>query len=225
MAERGVYPAVLSRDLGMPQPVVHRYVAGQYPRVENLVPIAQYFDVSIEYLLGVTDERSAAAPDHTPGAAKEVTAPVASSGGDRVRVEELETWMRRALDAEGRLQAAERQVAALLRVIGSTPAEPPPPSSPPVSSAGPPPLELKLPTGLSPRVADIVRKTSLSALQRIRAAREHPAKPAPDQPGSGTPEPSPEPPPGSVQAKRPRAPDQSGSMAGGVSRAKPSPGG
>lgn len=187
MEERNVWPAIVARECGMPQPVFHRYVAGQFPRVENLVPLARYFRVSMEYLLGVSDDRGAVVPaPQEPAPSRLVRDEVAPWNGDADLRAEVASWRVRA-------EAAERQVAALLQVIGRPPAEPPPAPgrvAAGVSSDSPAPGESgsgsralagqKISTGetiqgVDREVADTARDGSLRAARMLREASLRPA--------------------------------------------------
>lgn len=55
MLEKGVNSAELARRSGVPQPVIYRLMTGatENPQVLTLKPIANYFGVSIEQLLGM----------------------------------------------------------------------------------------------------------------------------------------------------------------------------
>lgn len=54
MADKGIKSAELARKIGIGQPVIHRLMSGvtDNPQVQTLLPIAQYFGVTIDQLLG-----------------------------------------------------------------------------------------------------------------------------------------------------------------------------
>jgi SOS-response transcriptional repressor LexA len=56
MARQNLRTAQLARATGVLQPVLHRMASGatDNPRVQTLLPLADYFDVSIKQLLGLT---------------------------------------------------------------------------------------------------------------------------------------------------------------------------
>jgi SOS-response transcriptional repressor LexA len=61
--ERGLNVSKLARKTGVLQPVLHRIVAGTalYPKIDTLVPLAKYFDVTLDELVGL-----APLPEHEP---------------------------------------------------------------------------------------------------------------------------------------------------------------
>jgi transcriptional regulator with XRE-family HTH domain len=122
MERRGVYPAQVARALGMPQPVLHRYVMGQLPRVENLVPLARYFGVSIEYLLGLTDELPLEAKEpFKPVTAEQLRELVSDSQfaesrrnkGDAAMEADRDQWKLRSLEMETQLREAQARASRL----------------------------------------------------------------------------------------------------------------
>lgn len=54
--EHDLNPSVLGRLTGVLQPVLHRMLTGETdnPRIDTLLPIAQYFNVTLEQLTGIT---------------------------------------------------------------------------------------------------------------------------------------------------------------------------
>lgn len=54
MAEKKIRVAELARRINLPQPTVHRIATGtcEHPHLSSLVPIANYFSVSVEQLKG-----------------------------------------------------------------------------------------------------------------------------------------------------------------------------
>lgn len=59
MNEHGISENELARRTSVKQPTIHRILSGttEDPRASSLVSISRYFDVSIEYLLGIEDKR------------------------------------------------------------------------------------------------------------------------------------------------------------------------
>ena len=56
--ERGISQLKLAIDLNMNQNTISRYETGERQAgYEELIAIADYFDVSIDYLLGRTDDK------------------------------------------------------------------------------------------------------------------------------------------------------------------------
>ena len=54
--ERGVSPATVSQEMGVSRYAVYSYEkAKTAPTLEGLVILADYFDVTVDYLLGRTD--------------------------------------------------------------------------------------------------------------------------------------------------------------------------
>ena len=59
--EKNIYQKELAKFLGVSRPTITQYESGQRkPDYDTLKKIADYFDVSIDYLLGKTKERSSA---------------------------------------------------------------------------------------------------------------------------------------------------------------------
>ena len=56
---RGLSRATLSELCGLPPDTIRKYERGQVsnPTIESLTAIADYFDVSVDYLIGRTDEK------------------------------------------------------------------------------------------------------------------------------------------------------------------------
>lgn len=58
--ERGISQLKLAMDLNMNQNTISRYETGERQAgYEELIAIADYFDVSLDYLLGRTDDKVA----------------------------------------------------------------------------------------------------------------------------------------------------------------------
>ena len=59
--ERGITQDVLGAKIGVSRYAIYTYEKGKaFPTVEGLVAVADYFDVSMDYLLGRTDVREIA---------------------------------------------------------------------------------------------------------------------------------------------------------------------
>lgn len=70
MEKAGVSAYKLSKDTNIPDSLLSNYKTGKkVPTSENLVKIAQYFNVSTDYLLGLTDEPQ---PEYSPNDSKNV---------------------------------------------------------------------------------------------------------------------------------------------------------
>lgn len=55
----GTNPTKLSEELGLANATVSHYVTGRYlPTVENVILLANYFNCTTDYLLGVTEENN-----------------------------------------------------------------------------------------------------------------------------------------------------------------------
>ena len=60
LIERQITAYRLSKDTGISDSMIARWKSGERsPSLENLLAIADYFDVSIDYLLGRTDDPEA----------------------------------------------------------------------------------------------------------------------------------------------------------------------
>jgi len=57
LQERNVSSYRLTKDTGLPNGTISKWKNGvQYPSIESLVKLANYFGVSTDYLLGRTDK-------------------------------------------------------------------------------------------------------------------------------------------------------------------------
>lgn len=66
--ERNIDQKVLSLDLAVSQPTISDWEnERKIPSVENLKKIAGYFNVSIDYLLGLTDQKEKPTPEDGDG--------------------------------------------------------------------------------------------------------------------------------------------------------------
>lgn len=54
--ERGTNPTAVALDMGISTSLTSRWKHGGKPRIETLNKIADYFGVSVSYLLGVADD-------------------------------------------------------------------------------------------------------------------------------------------------------------------------
>lgn len=54
--ERGTTPTAVALDMGISTSLTSRWKHGGKPRIETLNKIADYFGVSVSYLLGVADD-------------------------------------------------------------------------------------------------------------------------------------------------------------------------
>lgn len=56
-AERGVTSQILAESIGVSRPAVSRFEHGvDFPHVNTLVALADYFEVSLDYLAGRSDD-------------------------------------------------------------------------------------------------------------------------------------------------------------------------
>ena len=57
LRERGMNPLSLAKQIGVPKSIVYEWRSGERePSMENLIRLADFFGVSLEYLTGRTDE-------------------------------------------------------------------------------------------------------------------------------------------------------------------------
>lgn len=55
---RGKTPTGVAHDLGITPATLTRYITGiRYPDIRYIVKLSQYFNVSMEWILGLSDER------------------------------------------------------------------------------------------------------------------------------------------------------------------------
>lgn len=64
--ENNTKPNRVCKELGFSTATASHWKAGQRPGSESLNKIAQYFDVSVDYLLGKTEIRKGAGPSGQP---------------------------------------------------------------------------------------------------------------------------------------------------------------
>lgn len=56
-AEKGITAVTLAKDLGVSKQAIFQLEKGEnYPHCNTLVALAQYYEVSMDYLAGLTDE-------------------------------------------------------------------------------------------------------------------------------------------------------------------------
>ena len=56
--ERGLSQDAVGKEIGVKRYSVYTYEKGKaYPNAEGLIALAEYFDVSLDYLVGRTDKR------------------------------------------------------------------------------------------------------------------------------------------------------------------------
>ena len=55
---RGTTVKDLSLDANIPNPTIYRYIHGnRVPKIDNVIAIAKYFGVSVDWLLGLSDDK------------------------------------------------------------------------------------------------------------------------------------------------------------------------
>lgn len=59
-------PAEVVRNIGITPAATTKWKNGTNPNADVLLKISDYFDVSIDYLLGKTDKKNKAAPEEQP---------------------------------------------------------------------------------------------------------------------------------------------------------------
>ena len=64
---QGVAPNTVCADLGLSTATATKWKNGAMPRPSTMSTIAKYFNVSVEYLMGETDNRSPDQPELTEG--------------------------------------------------------------------------------------------------------------------------------------------------------------
>lgn len=56
--EKGLTQRFVAEDMGLSKPIMSQYESGQrLPSVPKLIQLAQYYNVSLDYLCGRTEER------------------------------------------------------------------------------------------------------------------------------------------------------------------------
>jgi len=62
---KGISQRQLAKEIGISQSSVHAYEAGEKsPTIDVLLKLAKYFDVSADYLLGLSDKPLEGIPEH-----------------------------------------------------------------------------------------------------------------------------------------------------------------
>ena len=57
ISARGMTPKDFSVETGIPDATVYRYLnSSRIPKIDNIIKIAEYFDVSIDWLLGLSGD-------------------------------------------------------------------------------------------------------------------------------------------------------------------------
>lgn len=64
--ENDTSPTKVVTDLGLAISVTTKWKKGVFPGGENLLKISDYFDVSVDYLLGISDVKEKATPKEQP---------------------------------------------------------------------------------------------------------------------------------------------------------------
>lgn len=70
MTKQGINTTKLAREIGLPQPTIHRLVAGKTedPKLSTLISIANYFSITIDQLLGNANIDNIQATNSKPAA-------------------------------------------------------------------------------------------------------------------------------------------------------------
>ena len=91
--ENGISQKVMAQNLGIAQNTLSTWEVGRYdPDNDNLIKIADFFQVSIDYLLGRSDEKKPAIPKDDEPAADEIV--VRSRNGDIIKKQYTEKQMK-----------------------------------------------------------------------------------------------------------------------------------
>lgn len=56
--EKGLKQTTVAQDLGLSRTTLSNYEAGMTPSIDNAIALAQYYHVSIDYIVGLSAERS-----------------------------------------------------------------------------------------------------------------------------------------------------------------------
>ena len=90
---RGITAKGLSDETGIPNATIYRYLhRDRAPKMNNIITIAQFFNVSIDWLMGLTDDRRKGWPENVVGVANLYSA--ASPSDRRVVDAVLEKYAR-----------------------------------------------------------------------------------------------------------------------------------
>lgn len=88
---RGITAKDLSRDANIPDATIYRYLNGdRVPKIDNIIAIAKFFEVSVDWILGLNDEKYETWPQATLEMARRYT--VASPDDRRVVEAALEKY-------------------------------------------------------------------------------------------------------------------------------------
>ena len=56
---RGITAKDLSRESNIPDATIYRYLSGvRVPKIDNIITLAKFFGVSVDWLLGLNDDKS-----------------------------------------------------------------------------------------------------------------------------------------------------------------------
>lgn len=55
--ERNITPAHVAKELDISSTAVYKWKEGGMPKIDKLITMAEYFNVSIDYLLGLSDQK------------------------------------------------------------------------------------------------------------------------------------------------------------------------
>lgn len=64
--ESGTKPNPVAKAIGLSTAICTRWKNGTVPNADILLKISDYFDVSVDYLLGKTDKKNKATPEEQP---------------------------------------------------------------------------------------------------------------------------------------------------------------
>lgn len=88
---RGITAKDLSRDANIPDATIYRYLHGdRVPKIDNIIAIAKFFEVSVDWLLGLNDDKRETWPPATLEVARRYS--VASPDDRRVVEAALEKY-------------------------------------------------------------------------------------------------------------------------------------
>lgn len=55
---RGITAKDLSRDVNIPDATIYRYIHGdRVPKIDNIIILAKFFEVSVDWILGLSDDK------------------------------------------------------------------------------------------------------------------------------------------------------------------------
>ena len=65
IASRGITAKELADELKLPDATIYRYLhQARVPKIDNVILLAQYFGVSVDWLLGLSDSQESPWPDN-----------------------------------------------------------------------------------------------------------------------------------------------------------------